>query len=65
MAKALLGHIGSIPDRRLLEELSILRARVQILQSELDEMRAEQAAAELDLTVPDGPPVRYAEAVAV
>ncbi len=63
MAKALLGHIGTAPDRRLLEELAYLRSRVRVLQAELDHIRAAQAAAELDLRVPESPPVRYAEAV--
>jgi len=65
MAKALLGHIGTTPDRRLLEELAFLRSRVRVLQSELDHIHAEQAARELDLRVPDSPPLRYAEAVSV
>lgn len=63
MAKALLGHVGTAPDRRLLEELVFLRSRVRVLQSELDRIRAAQAAAESDLRVPDPAPVRYAEAV--
>lgn len=64
MAKALLGHVGTVPDRRLLEEIAFLRSRVRVLQSELDHLRAEQAQAELatDLRVPDLPPA-YAEPV--
>lgn len=65
MAKALLGHVGRAPDRRLLEELAFLRARVRRLQAELEELRAERAAAELELGVPDTAPVRYAEALPV
>ncbi len=68
MAKALLGHIGTAPDRRMLEELVYLRSRVRVLQSELDSIRASQAAAaelELELRVPEAPPVAYAEAVSV
>lgn len=61
MAKALLGHVGSTPDRRLLEEIAFLRSRVRILQSELDLLRAERAAVEFDLRVPDSPTVPYAE----
>lgn len=60
MAKALLGHVGTVPDRRLLEEIAFLRSRVRILQSELDHIRAEQAAAQV--RVPDVPPA-YAEPV--
>ncbi|MBA2390981.1 MAG: hypothetical protein H0V67_12095 [Geodermatophilaceae bacterium] len=63
MAKALLGHVGTAPDRRMLEELVFLRSRVRTLQAELDRLRAVQAAAELDLRIPDAPPVRYAEPV--
>ncbi len=64
MAKALLGHIGTVTDRRLLEEIAILRTRVRVLQTELDMIRAEQAS-HLELRVPDSPPLRYAEAVTV
>ncbi|MGI8694050.1 MAG: hypothetical protein ACR2JK_14315 [Geodermatophilaceae bacterium] len=63
MAKALLGHVGTAPDRRMLEELVYLRSRVRVLQSELDHIRATQAAAEMDLRVPDSSPVRYPEPV--
>lgn len=64
MAKALLGHVGTVPDRRLLEENAFLRSRVRTLQSELDRIRAEQAASALkhELRVPDAPPA-YAEPV--
>lgn len=64
MAKALLGHIGTVTDRRLLEEIAMLRTQVRLLQSELDLIRAERAT-HLDLRVPDSPPLRYAEAVPV
>ena len=53
MAKALYGHVGSAPDRRLLDEVTRLRARVQSLEFEITRLRAENdrlaaAAAESD-----------------
>jgi uncharacterized small protein (DUF1192 family) len=53
MAKALYGHVGSAPDRRLLDEVTKLRARVQSLEFEVTRLRAENdrlaaAAAEAD-----------------
>lgn len=56
MAKALLGYIGTVPDRRLIEEIAQLRSRVRLLQSELDALRAEQDE-RTALLVPDTPPV--------
>ncbi len=41
MAKALFGHVGSAPDRRLLDEVTLLRARVRTLEFELTRLRAE------------------------
>jgi hypothetical protein len=41
MAKALFGHVGSAPDRRLLDEVTQLRARVRTLEFELTRLRAE------------------------
>jgi hypothetical protein len=41
MAKALYGHVGSAPDRRLLDEVTRLRARVQALEFETTRLRAE------------------------
>ena len=41
MAKALYGHVGSAPDRRLLDEVTRLRARVQALEFEITRLRAE------------------------
>jgi hypothetical protein len=53
MAKALFGHVGSAPDRRLLDEVTQLRAKVRALEIELARLRAENdrlaAAAEPDL----------------
>ncbi len=44
MAKALFGHIGIAPDRRLADELIFLRTRVRDLEGEVDRLRAERDA---------------------
>ena len=54
MAKALFGHVGSAPDRRMLDEVTQLRAKVRALEFEVARLRAENdrlsaAAAEVDL----------------
>ena len=41
MAKALYGHVGAAPDRRLLDEVTRLRSRVQALEFEGTRLRAE------------------------
>jgi hypothetical protein len=41
MAKALFGHVGSAPDRRLVDEVTQLRARVRALEFETTRLRAE------------------------
>jgi uncharacterized protein with PhoU and TrkA domain len=41
MAKALYGHVGSAFDKRLLDEVTRLRARVQDLEIEVMRLRAE------------------------
>jgi len=41
MAKALFGHVGSAPDRRVLDEVMQLRAKVRKLEFELARARAE------------------------
>jgi hypothetical protein len=56
MAKALFGHVGSAPDRRLVDEVTQLRARVRALEFEVTRLRAENdrlaaAAAESDKLV--------------
>ncbi len=53
MAKALFGHVGSAPDRRMLDEVTHLRAKVRALEFEVTRLRAENdrlaaAAAESD-----------------
>ena len=55
MAKALFGHVGSAPDRRLHDEVTQLRAKVRTLEFEVARLRAENdrlvaaAAADADL----------------
>ncbi len=41
MAKALYGHVGMAPDRRLIDEVTRLRSRVQDLEFEVTRLRAE------------------------
>ena len=41
MAKALFGHVGSAPDRRMLDEVTQLRAKVRTLEFEVVRLRAE------------------------
>jgi hypothetical protein len=41
MAKALYGHVGSAPDRRMLDEVTKLRSRVRDLEIEVMRLRAE------------------------
>jgi len=41
MAKALYGHVGSAPDKRMLDEVTRLRSRVQDLEIEVMRLRAE------------------------
>jgi hypothetical protein len=41
MAKALYGHVGSAPDKRMLDEVTKLRARVRDLEIEVMRLRAD------------------------
>jgi hypothetical protein len=41
MAKALFGHVGNASDRRLLDEVTLLRAKVRSLEFEITRLRAE------------------------
>ncbi len=41
MAKALFGHVGSAPDRRMLDEVTQLRSRVRDLEIEVMRLRAD------------------------
>jgi hypothetical protein len=42
MAKALLGYVGAVPDRRLVDELTFLRSRVRDLEAEVEQLRTER-----------------------
>jgi hypothetical protein len=41
MAKALYGHVSSAPDKRMLDEVTRLRARVRDLEIEVIRLSAE------------------------
>ena len=41
MAKALFGHVGSASDRRLIDEVTVLRAKVRALEFEITRLRAD------------------------
>lgn len=41
MAKALFGHVGSASDQRLLDEVTLLRAKVRNLEFEVTRLRAD------------------------
>ena len=41
MAKALFGHVGSASDRRLIDEVTVLRAKVRALEFEVTRLRAD------------------------
>ena len=57
MARALLGHVGTVSDQALIFELARLRRRVSELEAEIVQLRAEAPVA-LDLELH-----RIAEAV--
>jgi hypothetical protein len=48
MAKALLGYVGALPDRRLVDEVAHLRSRVRDLEAELARLRTESDSSELE-----------------
>ena len=53
MAKALYGHVAAAPDRRMLDEVTRLRAMVRALEFEVTRLKADNdrlaaAAAEVD-----------------
>jgi hypothetical protein len=64
MAKALLGHVGLVPDQLLVSDLRRLRARVVELEAEVERLRAVNEALtsriavsdDLLLTVPEAEP---------
>ena len=51
MAKALLGHVGTSADPRLVEEVRRLRARVGELSVELAQLRALNDTLSVNVTV--------------
>ncbi len=42
MAKALLGYVGAVPDRRLVDEVTFLRSRVRDLEAEVARLQADR-----------------------
>ena len=48
MAKALLGYVGAVPDRRLMDEVTFLRTRVRDLEAEVARLRTEQETSDLE-----------------
>jgi hypothetical protein len=48
MAKALLGYVGAVPDRRLVDEVAFLRSRVRDLETEVERLRTERQTSDLE-----------------
>ena len=48
MAKALLGYVGAVPDRRLMDEVTFLRTRVRDLEAEVARLRTERETSDLE-----------------
>jgi hypothetical protein len=48
MAKALLGYVGSVPDRRLVDEVTSLRTRVRDLEAEVARLRKQRDTSDLE-----------------
>lgn len=48
MAKALLGYVGAVPDRRLMDEVTFLRTRVRDLEAEVVRLRTERDTRDLE-----------------
>jgi hypothetical protein len=48
MAKALLGYVGAVPDRRLVDEVTYLRSRVRDLETEVERLRTERETSDLE-----------------
>jgi hypothetical protein len=48
MAKALLGYVGAVPDRRLMDEVTFLRRRVRDLEAEVARLRTERDTSDLE-----------------
>ena len=49
MAKALLGYVGAVPDRRLVDEVTFLRSRVRDLEAEVARLRTDRETTSTDL----------------
>jgi uncharacterized protein YlxW (UPF0749 family) len=49
MAKALLGYVGTVPDRRLVDEVTFLRSRVRDLEAEVARLRTDRETTSTDL----------------
>ena len=49
MAKALLGYVGTVPDRRLVDEVTFLRSRVRDLEAEVARLRSDRESTSNDL----------------
>ncbi len=49
MAKALLGYVGAVPDRRLVDEVTFLRSRVRALEAEVARLRTDRESTSTDL----------------
>jgi hypothetical protein len=49
MAKALLGYVGAVPDRRLVDEVTFLRSRVRDLEAEIARLRTDRESTSTDL----------------
>ncbi|HZE41642.1 MAG TPA: hypothetical protein VE172_22815 [Stackebrandtia sp.] len=50
MAKALYGHVGQAPDRRMLDEVTKLRAKVRTLEFEVTRLRADNDRLNAEVT---------------
>ena len=48
MAKALLGYVGAVPDRRLVDEVTFLRTRVRDLEAEIARLRTDRDTSDLE-----------------
>ena len=48
MAKALLGYVGAVPDRRLMDEVTFLRRRVRDLEAEVARLRTQRDTSDLE-----------------
>ena len=49
MAKALLGYVGAVPDRHLVDEVTFLRSRVRDLEAEVARLRTDRETTSTDL----------------